>query len=200
MALSRVPRWRKHDASYEPASVDLLGRRDLVDALAAMLDHPHQGTPFTIALLGDWGAGKTSVMKLLEQTLDGSEANDNQKGYAGAFRHSRHEFLFAWFNAWEYEKTDNIAAGLAQEIVGGITSKLSPIRKCWLQARFALSEHRWRFAWALGKFLLPWVLAAGAGCVALAPNLSTSQPSADALTRVFSGTFAIGMLAFGARL
>ena len=42
-------------------------------------------TPLTIALQGDWGSGKTSLMNLIKESLDG-----NQK------------YKTIWFNTWQY--------------------------------------------------------------------------------------------------
>lgn len=106
------------DSPVEPAHVgrflplgskvtaaDHLNRGGLVDALAAMLEDPQQETPLTIALLGDWGAGKSTLMALLRERL---------------LKRRLRRFCFAEFNAWEYELTDNMAAGLAQEVVAGL--------------------------------------------------------------------------------
>ncbi|VAX04664.1 hypothetical protein MNBD_GAMMA20-49 [hydrothermal vent metagenome] len=46
-----------------PAVKDQLGRKPLVDTLADMLSSPDQSLPMTIALLGDWGSGKSSVIR-----------------------------------------------------------------------------------------------------------------------------------------
>ncbi|SEN24676.1 P-loop NTPase fold protein [Nitrosomonas marina] len=66
------------------AEQDALGRQDLVDALATILaakeNHHHQ----TIGLLGDWGAGKSTFVRLLSDQL--REQQETQ-------------FLFAEFNA-----------------------------------------------------------------------------------------------------
>lgn len=84
---------------------DLLGRQGLVKSIAAMLKDSGQTTPLNIAILGDWGSGKSSVMKLLADELHQTSPD---------------QFYFANFNAWEYELTGNMAAGLAQEVVEGI--------------------------------------------------------------------------------
>lgn len=46
-------------------------------------------TPITVALQGEWGSGKTSLMNVLENDLCG---DDNNPG----------EFLSVWINTWEY--------------------------------------------------------------------------------------------------
>jgi hypothetical protein len=116
------------------ADQDLLGRQGLVDALAAMFGDPQQSTPFTLAVLGDWGAGKSSLMNLVQRQLTVDQ-------------HSR--FDFAWFNAWEYENTGNMPAGLAQEVVEALVGNMSRWDKVKLRFRFGAREHRWSLVRAL---------------------------------------------------
>ncbi len=111
------------------SDVDLLGRERLVRAFAGMFVHTEEVEGFTVALLGDWGEGKSTVMKLLRKSL-----NEKHPG----------RFDFATFNAWEYEHTDNIAAGLAQEVVNGLIEPLQ--EQFWerqkLRFKFALKEYK----------------------------------------------------------
>jgi len=111
------------------SDVDLLGRDKLVMAFAGMFVHTNEVEGFTVALLGDWGEGKSTMMKLLKKSL-----NEKHPG----------RFEFATFNAWEYERTDNIAAGLAQEVVNGLLESLQ--KQCWerqkLKFKFALKEYK----------------------------------------------------------
>jgi pantothenate kinase len=48
---------------------DLLGYGDFADALAELIDHDDTATPLTIAISGPWGAGKTTLAKLVERRL-----------------------------------------------------------------------------------------------------------------------------------
>jgi len=116
-------------AGDRPAERDLLGRADLVEALAAMVADTETGDTggLTVALLGDWGAGKSTMMKLLQQRLDEFDAK---------------RFEFADFNAWRYERTDNIAAGLAQQVVDGLIDRASLKDRLALHAHFAWAEYR----------------------------------------------------------
>ncbi len=107
------------------AEKDLLGRGHLVRALAAMFAAPGQGTPFTVALFGDWGSGKSSVMNLVQKEL--------RDHYPGRCE-------FAWFNAWEYEQTDSLRAGLAQEVVRGLTDGMTWFGRLGLRLRLAWGE------------------------------------------------------------
>jgi len=48
------------------------------------------GVPFSLSIEGEWGSGKTFILKLLEKKL-------GAKGYPTI-----------WFNPWEYERTDDV--------------------------------------------------------------------------------------------
>jgi hypothetical protein len=117
-------------ASDKPGIKDLLGRELLAQSLSKMFVHTKDIEGLTVALLGDWGEGKSTVMKLVENELEG-----------GAFE-------FAMFNAWEYEHTDNIAAGLAQEVLKGLLSFknnafVSFFKRLYMRVAFACKVHLW---------------------------------------------------------
>lgn len=86
---------------------DRLNRSRLVEALATVLtgDNNHHQT---IGLLGDWGVGKSTTVHLLQKALQR--------------RHQQQPYLFGTFNAWEYEHTNNLQAGMAQEMIKALSS------------------------------------------------------------------------------
>lgn len=131
-----------------PAREDRLGRTPLVHTLADMLASPDQSLPMTIALLGDWGSGKSSVILQLKERLKLLAQRPRRSGY-----------LFAEFNAWEYEQTDNIQAGLAQEVVRGLTAGLDWRDKLRLAVANASKQHGWDFYLTVSGLLLAGLLA-----------------------------------------
>ncbi len=194
----------------EPASVDLLGRDPWITALAAMFASPKQSTPFTLALFGDWGGGKSSLLRLLTERLK------RQATYPQSI-----EFDFATFNAWEYEKTDNIAAGLAQEVVKGLVEGAAPsgdktasywcrfwfirrLKRCRLALNFAAREHGWRlWRFPVLVLLLSGLLIAFWACpvipqglVALIPEwfMGAKTGAAAAIPAVFAWSTMIGLI------
>jgi len=118
---------------------DHLGRDVLVKALCELLDYPDYSGRLTIGLMGHWGSGKSSVLKMLEKALTEKDKEKNK------FWEPESEFIYAEFNAWAYEHTDNIQAGLAQEVVNGLTGGLNIFQKLLLASRLAIMEHPWRF-------------------------------------------------------
>jgi len=105
---------------------DRLGRDTLVKTLGGMFAQTECDNGFTMALLGDWGQGKSTVMGLLQAELEEKHKD---------------KFEFAKYNAWEYEKADNVAAGIAQEVVAGLLD-ISEWKMPFLRARFAWREHK----------------------------------------------------------
>ncbi len=67
------------------------GFDDYSKALASIIADKDLQTPFTIAIHGDWGSGKTSLMKTVARTLE----TWTEKGV---------KVKSIWFNAWEFEK------------------------------------------------------------------------------------------------
>jgi len=51
---------------------------------------------FTIGIYGEWGTGKTTLMKAIEKNLNQNQNSENDP-----------KVLPIWFNAWQYEREDN---------------------------------------------------------------------------------------------
>ena len=109
------------------SDTDLLGRQNLINSLVAMIASSKQDTPFTIGLLGDWGSGKSNVMYLLRKAL--GDRDDKKR------------FYFANFNAWEYEHTENMAAGVAQEVFKGFLTEKTLYQNFKLRLKFGKKEN-----------------------------------------------------------
>lgn len=74
----------------------------------------HTNTPITIALQGEWGSGKTSLMNSLKRNLSDSEKS---------------KYHSIWLNTWEYALMKDAQATLIDIITGLIqeTSKIAKI-------------------------------------------------------------------------
>src|SRR3990170_1361781 len=62
---------------------------------------------FTIGIYGEWGTGKTTLMKSIEANLQGADS------YEGG-----QKILPIWFNAWKYEREDSLATVSLLKTVG----------------------------------------------------------------------------------
>ena len=69
-----------------------LGFQDYADALVDII--VDSGSPFTIGILGEWGVGKTSLMK----TMCGKLKDEHEE-----------KIIPIWFNAWRCERERNLA-------------------------------------------------------------------------------------------
>ncbi len=85
-----------------------LGIGDYADVLTEFIQNCD--TPITIALQGDWGSGKTSLMNLIE-----SELKNPHAGQA--------KVITIWFNTWQYAQFD-LAGSLPLSMMLNLTSKL----------------------------------------------------------------------------
>lgn len=53
---------------------------------------------FTIGIYGEWGTGKTTLMKAIEKNIDRKGISEKDQ-----------KVLTIWFNAWQYEREENLA-------------------------------------------------------------------------------------------
>ncbi len=81
---------------------DILGFYDFVGLIQTSIYHTQ--SPFAFGVLGDWGSGKTSVLRLLEDRFNSDFQNGSQT------------FVPIWFNAWQYENEANIVYPLLYAI------------------------------------------------------------------------------------
>lgn len=90
---------------------DLIGFKVHADLIRAVVTNPSM-LPTTIGVFGDWGGGKTSIMKMLERDLDPSnwpEGSDNQKRYES--------LAVVYVNTWLFEGYDDAKAALLSTIL-----------------------------------------------------------------------------------
>lgn len=82
------------DLPIETSINDSLGFKDFTELLQSSINGTQ--TPFVYGVLGNWGTGKTSILKLLKNLLE----KDLENGVSRA--------IPIWFNAWEYENETNL--------------------------------------------------------------------------------------------
>jgi hypothetical protein len=100
-----------------PAEKDTIGFKPFVSALSRLICHPKTETPVTIGIIGPWGAGKSSFMGQVKQTV--SEIDREGKIFQ------------IWFNAWRHDIHGNLWASLLQSIFTQIEMQAAknPIQK-----------------------------------------------------------------------
>jgi len=87
-----------------PTTIDKLNYYIYIKTLKEIVLNTNiEETPLTIGIHGAWGSGKTSLMLMLQKDL-----NEDIKSL--------------WFNAWEYDKTDNVWTALFQNLINEMDS------------------------------------------------------------------------------
>ena len=97
-AESSVADWTVTDAPLKPGDLDSLDFTPMALGLSRFIRNPKTQPPVTIAIEGEWGEGKSSVMSLL----------------CGDLRKSRYRPV--WFNAWHHQSEEQLLAALLQHI------------------------------------------------------------------------------------
>jgi KAP family P-loop domain len=117
------------DKPLDPGDRDVLGLTEIALGLSAFLRNEKTLPPLTIAINGEWGTGKSSLMNLLRCDL---------KSYG---------MCPVWFNAWHHQKEEHLLAALLQTI------KLEAVPPLWnllgTPFRSRLIAYRLRRRWPL---------------------------------------------------
>jgi hypothetical protein len=105
--------------------IDLLNNEPLAATIIQLLrDRPDQ--PVTIGVHGDWGAGKSSILEMIEAGLDGED-----------------KILCLKFNGWRFQGFEDAKIALIEGIVTGLVEK----RPALVKAGAAVQEIFNRINW-----------------------------------------------------
>jgi hypothetical protein len=109
------PVGQKDDARAE------LGFEEYADVLAGVI--LGSDSPFTVGIFGDWGTGKTTLMRCIERKLNSPEQwqIDDPKP----------TIIPVWFEAWRYEREDDLIAPLLGEIGDAINARRERLDAAW---------------------------------------------------------------------
>ena len=122
------------DRPLEPTDADPLGYKDLALSISRFLRNENTVAPITIAITGEWGTGKSSIMNLLRRDL--------------ASRGLRP----IWFNAWHNQTEDDLFATILQAV------RKQGVPQWWeldyLPFRARLLAIRWASRWQTATILL----------------------------------------------
>lgn len=90
---------------------DLLGFQVHADLIRSIVTDPKM-LPATIGIFGDWGSGKTSVMKMLEKSLNPDNYEENSKEQQECKR-----VAGLYFNGWLFEGYDDAKSAILSSIL-----------------------------------------------------------------------------------
>jgi len=143
-----------HVARDRWTTEDSLGYFPYAYAIGRFLTNPQTASPLAISIQAPWGGGKTSMMRMIQAQLDpqhpglregpqvdlpsekpaGTTVGEinrelNGKGVEKpkieADSMKQNGRLTVWFNAWKYESSNQIWAGLADAIITQVANRLT---------------------------------------------------------------------------
>lgn len=171
--------------SDKPATKDYLGVYPYAEALARFVLHPQTEPPITMGIHGPWGKGKSSFMEFVDIALVKwaktnrkrmeelnkldleieQEKKEIEKVKKKAKRNklwkkmqdnAKNEVVTIRFNAWQYEDSKQIWAGLASIISESLERVLPLWSRIMMPFNYALKEHKYKFL--LSVFLIILIL------------------------------------------
>jgi Cdc6-like AAA superfamily ATPase len=99
-----------------PTTRDLLGYRQMVAPVVARISQSNlDSTPLTIGIYGPWGSGKTSFLRMVNDDLKKTGIHP------------------IWFNAWKYDREDNLWSALLQTVLDQAKISGSYGRRLWVR-------------------------------------------------------------------
>ena len=90
---------------------DLLGFQIHADLIRSIVTDPEM-LPVTIGIFGDWGSGKTSVMRMLEKSFDPNNYEQNSEE-----REKYEKIACLYFNGWLFEGYDDAKSAIISSIL-----------------------------------------------------------------------------------
>ena len=124
------------DRPLQPGETDAAGAGLLAKRLCRFFINRHTQPPLTLAITGDWGSGKSSVLNLLAAEL-------RQSGRRPV-----------WFNAWHHQKEEHLFAALLQAVRQQAVPPMTTRAGLAVRARLAWSRIRRRWLLWLGAVML----------------------------------------------
>ena len=125
---------------------DLLNFTVVADT-AAQLVRESAGQPVSIGVSGNWGTGKSSLVKMIGASLKEADATDQK-------------YVFLEFNAWLYQGYDDARMALLQSVADRLVSE-SERRQTYVEKALEFAK---RVNWLrVGKLLAPAVSGAVVG-------------------------------------
>lgn len=88
---------------------DLLGFKVHADLLRSIITNPDM-LPLTVGIYGDWGGGKTSIMKMLQRDL-------NPEAYTGTEKDKYDHVACLYFNGWLFEGYEDAKAAIINTVL-----------------------------------------------------------------------------------
>ncbi len=113
------------DKPAGPNSKDLLGARKIAAGLTRFLTNKNTQPPITIAITGEWGSGKSSVMNYMFTGL------------------KRQGLTPVWFNAWHHREEQNVLGSILTNIHKQAIGPWWSLHGAWFRLRLQWQRNCW---------------------------------------------------------
>ena len=108
--------------------------------------------PFIFGVYGEWGAGKTSLMRLIAQDLDEPKVREEED-----------EQVVVWFNAWHYHRENNLLSHLLVEVIETLKQRTDletqPLIKALQALNYVVCRRQKHKDHAVGEENIEWFSA-----------------------------------------
>lgn len=155
--------------SDNETTLDLLGFKVHAELIKSVVTNPEL-LPVTIGVFGDWGGGKTSIMKMLETDLDPNSYSDPEE------KAKYENIACLYFNGWLFEGYDDAKSA----IISSVLLQLGEHKKFGPKVREnvvpLMKSVNWMRAASLGfkEVALPAIAAYISGGATVVPSLMKS--------------------------
>jgi formylglycine-generating enzyme required for sulfatase activity len=119
----------------------------LARTLAELAWNKDNETPYTVVVRGDWGRGKTTLLRAARRLLDDDEARPR----------GTRQVRTLWFNAWKYPDEETVLAGLLGALIDALRSSESLLE----QLQIFVDERKGTLAARLIGIAAPWLDLSG---------------------------------------
>lgn len=122
-----------------PTTNDLLGYKRFTEPIVRrIINATGKSTPLTIGIYGEWGSGKTSFLKMIDEALQEQDIHP------------------IWFNAWKYDQEENLWSALIQTILDQARIRGRWYRRIWVKLKIWRDNLDLRSgSWEITKWLVP---------------------------------------------
>lgn len=110
---------------------DFLNFSGVADTVAEIIVQA-RGRPISIGVSGSWGAGKSSMIKLIQTSLKNRPHNEGER-----------EFIFVEFNAWLYQGYDDARAALMEVIADKLQGEAEKRKTAIDKVKDLVKRVRW---------------------------------------------------------
>ena len=86
------------------AEKDLIGHQDYCDGLVEMIRDVESSGSFTIGIYGQWGSGKTSMLRQIKKSLDETSS----------------EVVTVWFNPWQFVAEEHLIIPFFHNLIAAL--------------------------------------------------------------------------------